>query len=170
MAITIIVEDGTGVANANSYISEAAARVFAESVGLPLPVDSEACKAALLAAMPYLESQPWQGQRSDPTQALSWPRKLVIINGDELPNNIVPQNIQKAQVQAASMGSTGTDLFPTISGQFVTKEKVGPIETEYSDEYLQTWDGRSIFSAIDVYLTPYLNWVGGYRLSPAFGF
>ncbi len=170
MAIVLIVEDGTGVANANTYVDEATARVLAANVGLTLPTETEACKAALLAAMPYLESQPWQGHKVDEAQALSWPRNLVIANGSLVPSNVVPLPILQAQVQAASMIAGGVNLYPTISGQLVTKKKVGPIETEYSDEYLATIDGRTVFGAIDIYLQPYIWIAGGYKLTGRFKF
>lgn len=168
MPITLVVENGTGLANANTYADESYARSFAADVGLILPADSEACKAALLAAMPYLESQPWQGQRAATVQALDWPRLLVIVDGVAIASNVIPLDIKKAQVQAASEIGSGTDLFPSSSGAFVTEETVGPITTKYSDK--QYLVGGSVFASIDVYLKPYINWVGGYRLSPAFGF
>lgn len=170
MAITLVPEDGTGLANANTYADATFAAAFAETLDLTLPTDAQELASVLLQAMPYLESQPWQGQRATTVQALAWPRKLVIINGVELSASVVPTPIKQAQVVAASMINAGIDLLPTISGQVVTKEKVGPIETEYSDQYLGTWNGQSIFASIDIYLQPFLNLVGGYRLSSRFGF
>lgn len=168
---TLIVEDGSGVANANTYADVAYARAYAEDVGLSLPADDDALTVLLLASMPYLESRPYKGRRVDPTQALAWPRDGVMIDQQPYPNNQIPDAIKKAQVTAASMIGEGTDLLPTIEGQFITKEKVGPIETEYSDEYLRTPDGMTIFSAIDVFLLPYLIGAdgGGYKIAP-FGF
>lgn len=166
----LIVEDGTGVANANTYASVAYARQYASDVGLVLPADDTALGVSLLAAMGYIESQPYQGQPTDPTQALQWPRRLATMNGAPISDNVIPEGIKKAQVQAANLIANGSNLFEIISGQFVTREKVGPIETEYSSEYLATWNGRTLYPAIDIFLAPYLNWVGGYRLSPAFLF
>lgn len=171
MAITLIPEDGTVVTNANTYASLVYARDFAEQMGLTLPATDEAAKSALLQAMPYIESQPYQGQRANPLQALSWPRKLVSADGVDVASNVVPAAILKAQVQAAADITAGVELFASsVSGQLITKEKVGPIETEYSDEYLANWNGAPEFPAIDVYLKPYLIYIGGYRLTPAIGF
>ena len=165
--ITLTVEDGTKVTGANSYVTLAYARQFAESVGLTLPVADEALKAVLLAAMTYIEGQEsrYQGHRSFDDQPLSWPRLFVTgVAGDE-----IPLKLQNAQVTAAALINSGTDLFPTVEGQFVTKEKVGPIETDYSDEYLATLTGRTEFSSIEVFLNPYFVQNSGYRL-PTFGF
>lgn len=170
MAIVLVPETGAGLANANTYADVAYARTFAESMGLTLPTTDDALAGALLAAMPYIEAQPYSGQRASSTQALQWPRKLATVDGNPIAENIVPEAIKKAQVTAASMIFNGTNLYPTVSGQLVTKKKVGPIETEYSDKYLATLDGRPYFTAIDIYLQPYINLYGGYRLSPRFGF
>lgn len=168
--ITLVVEDGTGVANANTYADVAFARAYAETVGLTLPADDDAVAGLLLASMPYLEGQPWKGRRVDDTQALYWPRAGVLLDsGTSFPQNVVPNAVRQAQVTAASMVGDGTDLTPTIEGQFVKREKVGPIETEYSDEYLATVDGQPVFSAIAIFLRPYINGGGGYKIAP-FGF
>lgn len=171
MATLLIVETGEGVANANSYVDLTYARAYASSVGRPLPSDDDAATALLLGAMPYLESRLWKGRRVDPLQALSWPREGVTFNQETYPNNAVPDAIKKAQVTGGLMIGDGTDLLPTVSGQFITKEKVGPIETEYSAEYLATLDGQSIFTAIDIFLQPFLVGAdgGGYKITP-FGF
>ena len=57
MSITLVVEDGTNVAGANSYVDLTYARTYAESVGLVLPAADEALKVVLLAAMTYIEGQ-----------------------------------------------------------------------------------------------------------------
>lgn len=170
MPITLVPETGAGLANANTYADVAYARAFAESMGLTLPATDEALAGALLAAMPYIEAKPYTGRRATPTQALQWPRIDATSDGAPVPSNVVPENIKKAQVTAAALAFSGVNLYPTVSGQIVTKKKVGPIETEYSDKYLLTLDGRPYFTQIDIYLNPYLNLYGGYKLSPRFGF
>lgn len=167
---TIIVEDGTGVPNANSYVDVAYARTFADDVGLVFPSDDDALARLLLGSMAYIEAQPFQGFASTPTQSLQWPRTGVFVNGYAVPSNTIPIQLKQAQVQAAFMVSEGTDLNPTIDAGLITKETVGPIETDYSEEYLATYDGLPIFSAIVAYLRPLLISKGGYKLSPAFGF
>lgn len=169
---TLIVEDGTGSnSNANSYVDLAFARDFAENMNLTLSADDNEAIQNLLGAMPYIESRPYQGQRATASQPLSWPRKLVSADGYPVPENVVPVGIKRAQVVASAMVFGGVDLLPTVSaGGAITKEKVGPIETEYSDKFLNTWNGQNLFTAIDVYLLPFMNYQSGYKLSPMFGF
>ena len=171
MVINLILEDGSNVDDANTYVDVAYARQFAEDVGMELPADDEAVKALLLAGMTYVEGQEsrYQGHMSFSDQPLSWPRTNVIVGGYFIPSNEIPTRLKKAQVSAAGLINSGEVLYSTISGQFVIKEKVGPIETEYSDEYLATLTGRPEFAGIDVWLNPLFIQNSGYRL-PTFGF
>jgi hypothetical protein len=136
MAITIVVEDGSGVANANSYVNVANARQYAENRGVELPADDNEVAAMLIQATDYLEAQEcrYQGKRTSSTQALAWPRTGVVLHCDEVPPNVIPQSLISAQVQLAMAINAGFDLQPNVSPQdYVTREKVGPIETEYAD-------------------------------------
>ena len=87
---SIVVEDGTGTLNANSYISCADARAYNVNRGLPFPpigvtdddTNDALAQAALFRAMDYIESLPnaqaWIGYKAVPlTQKLSWPRVYV---------------------------------------------------------------------------------------------
>lgn len=168
MAITLVVENGTGLANANTYIDVAYLQQYAEEMGESLPTDAEELKSLVLQAMPFIESQKYQGIKSSYEQALQWPRKYVRANGYDIPTNVVPNDIKKAQASAAVLINGGVDLMPTggTSGA-ITEETVGPITTKYSDKYPAY---ASYFGSLSSYLTQYLNLSSGYRLSPFFDF
>ncbi|WEM33665.1 head-tail adaptor [Pseudomonas phage PSA-KC1] len=55
MAITIVVEDGSGVTNANSYVSVADARIYASNRGVELPLDDDELAAMLIRSTDYLK-------------------------------------------------------------------------------------------------------------------
>lgn len=136
MAIEIIVEDGSGVANANSYVSVEDARTYASNRGTELPTDDDEVAAMLIRASDYLEAQAcrYQGKRTSSSQSLEWPRTGVVLHCDEVPPNVIPKSLIASQVQLAMAINAGFDLQPNISPQdYVTREKVGPIETEYAD-------------------------------------
>ncbi|CDN96774.1 hypothetical protein PSV3_00118 [Septimatrevirus PSV32] len=136
MAIAIVVEDGSGVPNANSYVSVADARIYASNRGVVLPADDDELAAMLIRSTDYLEAQAcrYQGRRTSSAQALEWPRTGVFLNCDEVPSNVIPKSLIGAQVQLAMAINAGFDLQPNVSPQdYVTREKVGPIETEYAD-------------------------------------
>lgn len=136
MTIEITIEDGSGVAGANSYISVEDARTYAEARGSDLSTDDDEVASMLIRASDYLEAQEcrFQGKRVSSSQSLAWPRIGVTLNCDEVPQNVIPKSLVAAQVQLAMAISAGFDLQPNISPQdYVTREKVGPIETEYAD-------------------------------------
>ncbi len=169
--ITLVVEDGTGKPNSNTYADVAYARVIAEQMGYALPADDAELSSLLLQAMPFIDWQCYGGQRAVPGQALAWPRKYTTYDGTDVPSNIVPDQVKRAQIAAVNLITLGTNLYPTTDGQFTTKEKVGPIEVEYSDEFLATWNGQPMFAAVMAYLGGFCNGgAGGYRLSRKFGF
>lgn len=136
MAVTITVENGTQVANANSFVSVANARIYAENRGVAFPASNDEVAAMLIRAVDYLEAQEclFQGSRVSASQALAWPRKEVYLHNDLVPPNIIPNSLISAQIQLAMAINAGLDLQPNISpSAYVIKEKVGPIETEYAN-------------------------------------
>lgn len=136
MAIVIVVEDGSIVANANSYVSVSDSRLFAESRGVVLPVDDDAIAAMLIQATDYLQSKEceYQGSRTSREQELSWPRIDVEINGNEFPSDKIPKNVIYAQNYLVMALNDGIPIMGNIvPGDFVIEETVGPITTKYSD-------------------------------------
>lgn len=136
MAITIVVEDGSGVVGANSFVSVADVRTYATNRGVALSNDDDAIAAMIIKATDYLEAQEcrYQGMRTSASQSLTWPRVGVCLNGDELPPNVIPQSLKAAQCSLVLAVNSGFDLQPNISpADYVVREKVGPLETQYAD-------------------------------------
>ncbi|MGH8711234.1 MAG: DnaT-like ssDNA-binding protein [Burkholderiales bacterium] len=137
--MTLIVEDGSIVANANSYVSLVDARAYALARQFVLPVGDVILEAYLIQAMDYLESKrfEYQGSKVDPAlQTLQWPRQKVKIDCqiDFFPIDKIPLELKQAQSRLAVELTAGTVLFPTKPASFVVREKIGPIETEYSEK------------------------------------
>lgn len=131
----LVIEDGTGLPNASSYVSAAETLSYAEARGAIVSDDTEVLEAALVKALDYLEAQRarYQGSKTNPgVQALQWPRVNVILDCDyALPSNVIPVELKRAQMQAALEVLAGRDLMPSSDGRVVKKEKVDVIETEY---------------------------------------
>jgi hypothetical protein len=67
---------------------------------------------------------------------LQWPRIDVYLYGSEtaFPSNSIPKELKAAQNATVVALAQGVDIMPNYSASdFVTREKVGPIETEYAD-------------------------------------
>lgn len=134
--MTLIVEDGTGLPNADSYVSVADARTYAANYGYTLPADDAAVEVLLRQATRFMLTAYgalWQGARAVAGQRLDWPRTGVTAYGQDVPSNIVPGDVRDACALLGVKAQAGP-LLPD-GGPLVKREKVGPIETEYDNEY-----------------------------------
>jgi hypothetical protein len=149
------VEDGTGKANAESYISVADADLRHTAFGNAAWTGTDAVKeAALRRATAYMEQayrERWQGVRRHVDQALSWPRWNVCVDSYYLDTESVPADVANACADLALRALTG-DLNADLARE-VVREKVGPLETEYAPHSPQATQ----FRAVDMALAPYLN-------------
>lgn len=135
--MALVIEDGSGVTDANSYASVTDARAYALARGLELPVDDADVEILLTNAVDLIESlrSRFKGQKTDNAQAMQWPRKCVYIddNCEPFPDNAIPVELVKAQCQFA-FDSSVTELQPTGDGRQTISEKVDVLEVHYSDQ------------------------------------
>ncbi len=153
--MTLIVENGTGLANAESYISVADADARHAAFGNDTWTGTDAVKeAALRRATAYMEQtyrQRWKGTRLKRDQALSWPRYGAQVDGFDVSSIVVPLEVINACADLALRAITA-DLSED-QGRVIIREKVGPLETEYSEFGPQ----GTRFTAVDGLLGAYLK-------------
>ncbi len=127
--MTLIIEDGSIVASANSYISVADAETYLVARG-----KTSVTEAQLLQAMDALGAQPWNGYIVDEDQALSWPRQGVYdCENRYIDTDTVPAAIGYAQAYLAYHIGQGND--PTaIATDKVIQETVDVLSVTYSDK------------------------------------
>jgi hypothetical protein len=126
---TIVVEDGTGKTNSNSYVSEADFSTYATDRGVTI---AGTAAVLLIQAMDYIESQMYKGYKYTEAQALQWPRGNVTIDGYYVAVTTIPQLLIDAQCEVAIGIDGGTN--PLANATRSTKsEKVGDIAVEYMD-------------------------------------
>jgi len=126
---TIIVEDGTGKTDSNSYISEADFETYATDRGITLTgVSAE----LLIRAMDYIESIKYKGWKYTDAQALQWPRGDVYIDGYSVSVTTIPQLLKDALCEVSIGIDDDADPLGNEDRQ-TKKEKVGDIEVEYMD-------------------------------------
>lgn len=167
--MAIVVEDGTGLATANSYVTEAEATAYATDRGVSLAGVS----AKLFQAMDYLESyrDRYQGERTWPVgtvdhpeaQALQWPRTGVVVEGQDLAADAIPDLLRKAQMQMCIELQNGYNPFASSSGQVVKKTKVDVIEKEFFSAQELGIVGGPVANvpAVDALLAPLLGYGTG---------
>lgn len=127
MAI-IVVEDGTGVIGANSYVSVAEFQAWLADRGYVITGDPS---ELLIRAMDYIESLNYWGSPVICEQDLSWPRAWVPMEGCCYFNsNEIPQALKTAQMQVARSIDVGIDPLSTLP-RLVSSVTVGPISVTY---------------------------------------
>lgn len=165
MAVTLIVEDGSNVPNANSYADVATLRAYADSRGLDLPDGDDELAQMCIVAMDYIEAMEYRmkGCRTYDDQSLSWPRKGVCINGSRFPDNAIPKSLINALCQL-TVDATALDgnLTPTQTEYAIRQEVIGPMSTTYA---VNTVNGSGAFvpqyTKFDQFMRPLLNAAGG---------
>lgn len=132
--MAIIVEDGSIVANANSYVTRAELIAFAADRGVTVTDDATA-DGYLINATDYLESyaERFKGSRVSRDQSLSWPRSGVVIDGFEWAETEIPRQLELAQMLVALDIRSGVDPLNPAASLPVIKERVeGAVEVQYA--------------------------------------
>lgn len=146
--MSLIIEDGTGLANAEAYADVTTVLAYAMKRGYTLPTDPTVIEPLIVKATDYLESLDYILQAYTQTQALSWPRNLhgmfnfpmppyYNYEGVDVTQPQYPQEkLQAAQSQLViEQQINGVDLQPTTVGGsgYVIEERVDVIMTRYSE-------------------------------------
>jgi hypothetical protein len=134
--MTLVVENGSGLANAESYASIASADAYLTLFGTPdswTAATTGEKEIALRKATRYLEATyagEWPGCVKSRDQALSWPRwGAERSDGVCIDSSVVPTAIVQATAYMAAV-SLDEDILPDTTGGGISSEslKAGPIE------------------------------------------
>jgi len=124
--VALIVEDGTGVAGAESYISVADADQYHSDFGNTewAAKTTEEKEIALRKGTQYLDVKYlWYGCKADEDNSLEHPRD----------NNGLPDDIKKATAEAGLKSLSFSLLADVLPGNDVKREKIAVVEVEYND-------------------------------------
>jgi hypothetical protein len=132
--MAIVVEDGTGLATADSYLSVTDANSYFTNLNNTTWVGSDAEKeAALRKATSYLDATyVWIGYILKTTQSLNWPRTSATDSQGRDLDNSVPQKVKDACAELALASLTDDLVKIKENSDYVKKQKVGELEIEYS--------------------------------------
>ena len=160
MAATLVVEDGTGKADANTYISLADYGTYIGDRELTDSATDAVKTGRIIQAKDWLESQEkrYQGSKNSDTQSLVWPRAWVQVYGYAVTSTEIPQQLIDAQAQLI-YDSASTDIYNVGDGRAITKEKVDVLEVAYSDNGVS--NVQPIFAKVNALLKPLFKTTGG---------
>ena len=133
--MTLVLETGQGLPDANSYISNQDAINHLPSSNLDVwngLSDDERIDRLVIASQFIDSSFEWVGMRKTFEQGLSWPRVNVMYQGHIVPDNIVPQQIKRASIMALLLiHEFGIEFFRSTGEASIKREKLAVLETEY---------------------------------------
>jgi hypothetical protein len=156
--MALIVEDGTGLADAETWASRSELIAFALLRGVTIE-DAEASDVFLVKAMDYLRCKVYRGAPVSVEQGTPFPR---LAYRDDDPNNsllfpsdTVPAKLKRAQLLLSVAAAEGATLQVVASaGQLLKRRKVGPMEREYEEG---SFDSEAVVPGVADLLYPYLS-------------
>lgn len=149
--MTIIIEDGTGLHNSNSYVTIEEAKTFAAARNVTLGDDAD-IEANLILSAEFIDiSGPFKGVQLNDIQALEFPRS------DRLYGESwgIPAKLKLAQCQLLlDIKESGALL--TSSRQFaIKKEKLEGLETEYAVGANALYSAKAVHTRVDYLLSSF---------------
>lgn len=153
--MALIVEDGSGKPDAESYVSVSDFRTYCAKVGYDLTgKGDEELEQALrrgTRGLDGLYGPRFIGAPVSVSQALEWPRIGAVWRGSELPDDSVPQKVKDAACEAAwrelsDPGSLAPDL---DRGGRIKSMQAGSVELVYADGA----PAETTFASIDGFLS-----------------
>lgn len=143
--MAIIVEDGSIVTGANSYVSVADLTTFATARGVTLVDDEE---MLLIKAMDYIEQLAYKGVKRTRDQGLQWPRVDVYIDGYYFDSDEIPQQLKDGLCHAAIAIDEGNDPLADEVRKTI-REKVGDLEVEYAPGSVSAVYNKKILNVLN---------------------
>lgn len=144
--MAIIVEDGTIVDGAISFVSREDYITYAATLGVTVADDAQA-DTDLVKAAQYINSKEPQlkGCLVDRDQPMSFPRTNLTIDGFGWEDTEIPRQVILCQLNLALDIRAGIDPYnlPTNPNRSVKREKVDVIEVEYMGSDSQAKLSRS---------------------------
>tara|TARA_R110000796_G_scaffold11038_5_gene36869 strand:+ start:1923 stop:2411 length:489 start_codon:yes stop_codon:yes gene_type:complete len=154
--MALIIEDGSQVVDANSYVTDAEYTAYATLKGLTVGATAELREIELLRSMDYLDGAElsMQGTRASSTQALAYPRYNVLLYGYLLASDKIPKELKQSQFEAAAYSNSGTLLINSEESNLASFS----VDGAYSESYHK--GGSSVKVRLDrvsAKLRPLLN-------------
>jgi hypothetical protein len=154
MAFTV--EDGTGVEDANSYVTVAELRAYAGDRGVALPVADASVEYLLVKAADHLETREYIGTVEFTDQGLKFPRLVTDETGTAVSSG-VPVSVKRAQKMLALEAQNGALDIAARSGKY-KRTKIDQIYVEYRNAFEVAFGFA--YPAVDAALKPWLSMAG----------
>ena len=150
----MIVEDGTGLVNADSYVSVEFADNYFSTRGITVwaELDTTKKEQSLIRATDFIDNMfQWCGKQSTAEQSLRFPRvNLKDYEGSDITG--VPTRLKKSVCDVAVIASSGSELFQTsdVNGDVVS-ETITSLSFTYSKTE-KTVASRTLYDSVNTKL------------------
>ena len=124
---SLIIEDGSVVANSNSYITLTEFKEYCSDRGFEIgQEEDDKYISQIILACEYLNSLGFIGEPAAAYRKMAFPRLNIGLD------NVIPQQIKEAQGYIAYKMIDGFDFFKIVeSNGGIQSETVGPLSTTY---------------------------------------
>jgi hypothetical protein len=133
--MALVPENGTGLANADTFATRAELIAYALARGVVVP-NADATDVHLVNAMDVLAAKDWLGTVISAAQGTPFPRLYIAPGGVDpvFPDDSVPSRVKKAQLALALASFQGVTLMAqTAAGPRVKSRDIGPMKRTYAD-------------------------------------
>ena len=149
--MALIIEDGSIVSGANSFVTAADMVAYAALRGVTIPASATTQEQQIILAMDYIISreQSMKGQRVTELQDLPYPRYNVRFNGYYITASTIPSELKNAQIELAiqvgnsellisetTNNTQSISLDGVVSKSFFSGGSYSTIRTDKADAYL----------------------------------
>jgi hypothetical protein len=152
---TLVIEDGTVVTGANSYVTVAEVTTFCSDRGLTswAELGSPDKITAIIRGMDYVETFNFKGEKYSYDDPLEWPRVGVYDDINLEPEfeeyyQEIPPGLKNAVCRAAYEESVSPGVLQTSLTSGIRREKIDVLEIEY----FGTQPSRVVYQTIEGYL------------------
>jgi len=130
--MALVIEDGSVVTGANSYVTLAEFKAWADSRDISYNADDNVLEAQILRAMDYIERLYFIGNKANENQPLQWPRTEALIDGYYADATEIPKEVKIAVYEATVVEAAGYSELE-IQSRKTLRERVGDIEVQYAE-------------------------------------
>lgn len=165
--MALVVEDGSIVSGADSYVSLADAqqyladRAIQEGVEQTNPENTDITEMNLRSACDYINSfrERFKGFKLQPAEInMQWPRRDVVIDFYLLDQTTIPECIIQAQIESAVEIASGRPPLETLSTRVLKRKVIGPIEKEWDTTVSSSREQPTFdFRKVKAFLIPVLK-------------
>lgn len=144
--MALVVENGSNVSGANTYVTLAEFKAWADERGITYDTDAKVTEH-IYRAMDFIERQNYQGRKANETQPLQWPRTDVLIDGYYVDATEIPKELKIALYEQINIEHLGFSNLATIDRRTI-QESIGDISVTYDSNSSSKTDTPALTYAL----------------------